>query len=431
MPIWTHVNSAFIESVLTCSAAWRFPTYARTFLRGEAEGTGCWPAPPLAEAGLLETLLRPLLPATFIEWRYFSVLASAFHGIVGMALFNPFNRFDHIAESGLLLIVAGVFDAPRSAARLQEQIVAGELRQLCWMHLFPTHCLDFAATGTTRLRAVHNGVRLHIEQPAAQQSTIKLSSDAGLELALSHTGLDNTAIAPCFAEDLARTPGAHWAVYNPSPIAKTSGEMRFSRQFFDHIADDGLPGSPSSVSAALRRAAAAGSYQVRWDDADGYYEHSFGVNPLPLHGWDFLFVPDAACKQGLVLQTYLGSRVLRYVEVLWQEAGTQRYTRFTAGQLQLSWREVYTDPAIQAKLPRKRIITARKPGLILEVENTITHQIPFLRPEKLSVRFFFISEQIGFCTWRLTDEQGRVLAAASEQPAGGEVAYGRLVLARS
>jgi hypothetical protein len=96
----------------------------------------------------------------------------------------------------------------------------------------------------------------------------------------------------------------------------------------------------------------------------------------------------------------------------------------------LTWDDAYLDADVQARLPLKRRITARKPGLRLEVENTIPLQIPFLRPEKLAVRHFFISEQIAFCSWRLTDDAGHILAEAHEQPAGGELAHFRLRVPR-
>lgn len=419
------VNPDFLQPVLASSAAWRFPAYARSFLQQPAPGT-----PSLRGTDWPGRLLWPLLPVAFVEWRYYSVLAPEFHGIVGLALFNPFNRLASLAESGLLCIVAGVFAAPRRAAELAQQASQGELQQLCWMHLFPTASLSFHEADALLLHAQHAGVRLEHSQLSTQHSRLTLCADSGLSLSLEHCGLPGSEIAPCFADDLRRLPAAHWIVYNPSPVAHTSGEINLTREFLASVGRGQASRFPDAASARLQQAADGGSFQTRWQAASGYYEHSFGLNPLSLHGWDFLFVPDAERGQGLVLQTYLNSMVLRYVEVLWQEQGRQCYTRFTADQMRLIWDDASLDPDVQARLPLKRRITARKPGLRLEVENSIPLQIPFLRPEKLAVRHFFISEQIAFCSWRLTDDSGRILAEAHEQPAGGEVAHFRLRVPR-
>lgn len=183
---------------------------------------------------------------------------------------------------------------------------------------------------------------------------------------------------------------------------------------------------PTIASPALARLVARDTCCARWDHGNGYYEHSFGLNPLPLHGWDFLFVPDAQRQQGIVLQTYQRSQTLRYLEVLWHDGAEQRYTRFSADQLHLVWEDTYLDPHIHVRLPRKRVIVAHKPGLQLELENTILHQIPFLRPATPAVRHFFISEQIGVTNWRLMDDAGKLLVAVRDQPSGGEIAHGRL-----
>jgi hypothetical protein len=419
------VNPAFAATVLEPSAAWRFPAYARAFFSRDTETSG-QADPPLLTARWLNRTLKPLLPATYVEWRYFSIISPAFHGIVGLALFNPFQRFEQIAESGLLFILAGAFDVPPTADALHAQAARGALRHICWMHLFPTASLSLVGPDETTLRALHDGVRLDVGQLAPNHGTVHLSSESGLALSLSHTGLEGTAIEPCFADDLRRVAGAHWIVYNPSPIARTSGEIAMTRQFVRDLVPGQQSRWPSHASAALAGDPVAGSIDVHWQDANGYYEHSFGLNPLLLHGWDFLFVPNAERRQGLVLQTYLRSEVLRYIEVFWNEAGSQRYTRFTADQMRLEWHAAAPDPDIGVVLPGKRTLSARKPGLRLEVENTLPYQIPFLRPEKLAVRHFFISEQIGFCSWRLSDDSGRVLAEEHEQPAGGEVAHLRL-----
>ena len=88
-------------------ADWRWPVYQRLIHGRTDPERATAPALPVAP---------PLLPALgsagFIEWRYWSVLSEVFHGIVGLSLVNPEQRFAGIAEGGLLLIVAGVFDRP-------------------------------------------------------------------------------------------------------------------------------------------------------------------------------------------------------------------------------------------------------------------------------------------------------------------------------
>jgi hypothetical protein len=373
----------------------------------------------------LDQALRPLLTAAFVEWRYYSVISAAFHGIVCMAMFNPLGGFRRVAEGGLLLLVAGVFNSPRQADLMRQAEAHQQVRQLCWMHLFPLTSLHFTGPHTARLQARHDGIQLCAEQYSPQHAYLELCHPDGLELRFQHRGLEHTAIVPHTTDDFRRVPGAHWTVYNPSPIALTSGELTCTLPFLQHIAQQQSDTSINRVSAQLL-ANATNGYHTRWHDASGYYEHSFGINPLPLHGWDFLFVPDAARGQGLVLQTYVRSQSLRYIEMLWREAGKQCYTRFTADQFQLSWHDCAVDPAIGVPLPRKRTLRAHKPGLHLEVENNIPYQIAFLRTEKLAVRHFFIVEHIGFCSWQLTDDTGRILAEAYDQPAGGEIAHARL-----
>jgi hypothetical protein len=422
MALAAKINPDVLARVLASSEAWRFPAYARTFL---GRGT------PLLVPASSERLLRPWLPAAYVEWRYYSILAAGFHGIVGLALFNPFNRFAALAESGLLLIVAGVLDAPRRAAELRSLREQGELRQLCWMHLFPTTSLEFSNEGVETLRAAYAGVDLRVRNYTPQHSQVALRAEKVFALALEHRGLAGTEIAPCYADDLGGAPGEHWIVYNPSPIAQATGELRIAPPFLQRLEAAGQVGPfPNFVSPALRREITRAGYVAHWHKASGYYEHSFGVRPLLLHGWDFLFAPDVERQQGLVLQTYRNSRTLRYVEVFWQEDGQFRYTRFTADELHLDWPAAFTDPDTGTRLPAWRTLTAQRPGLRLEVTNHIPHHVPFLRPEKPAVRHFFISEQIGFCHWRLSDGAGRVLAEAHDQPAGGEVAHARLRVPR-
>jgi hypothetical protein len=164
---------------------------------------------------------------------------------------------------------------------------------------------------------------------------------------------------------------------------------------------------------------------LRWDGANGYAEHSVGVRPLPLQGWDFLFVPSLDAGASLVLQTYRGSRALRYLEACWLDQGVPRHHRFQASRFRLDWAESAFDPILGVRRPLRRTITASDAGLRLRLDSRVLHRIPLLRPHRLAVRHFFISEEIGVADWRLSDRSGRVLAEVSQQPCGGELAHVR------
>jgi hypothetical protein len=75
--------------------------------------------------------------------------------------------------------------------------------------------------------------------------------------------------------------------------------------------------------------------------------------------------------------------------------------------------------------PVTRQIKAQAEGLRLTLHNRVLHRLPLLRRHKLAVRHFFISEEIGLADWTLSDNAGRVLAAAEGQRCGGELAHFR------
>jgi hypothetical protein len=224
---------------------------------------------------------------------------------------------------------------------------------------------------------------------------------------------------------LGRVAGSHWQVGCPSPVALCDGELTLTSGFLA-----GLPTAPgggdSFASKALRSRIGSGDGRFRWQRASGYYEHSLGVRPLPLHGWDFLFVPDAAARRSLVMQTYPGSRDLCYVDCCWEEDGRWRRQRFTVAGSALRWAETCDDPVLGVTRPTRRVIEAEAGGLRLRVDNRILHRIPLLRPRRAVVRHFFISEEIGVADWQLCDTDGRVLVDAQAQPCGGELAHRRL-----
>ncbi|NDJ51601.1 MAG: hypothetical protein GYB68_00785 [Chloroflexi bacterium] len=417
MAVLPPPNSDFVQPTLLCSTPWRYPYYNDAF---QANGTA------LLSGGLWKGLMRPLLPALYIEWRYYSVISKAFHGIVGLALVNPHNRFAAIAESGVLVILVGVINSPRDSANFVAQLGTPQHREICWMHMFPTASCAFDDPQEGSLAAHHEGVSLRIDHPSTQKAIIKLGSESGLAVDLTHSGVLGSEIPPALAEDLRRVPAAHWTVYCPSPLAESTGSITLSSEFAKEITSSPDALNPNSISGSLVDDIGSGDLTLEWQQASGYYEHSFGINPLPLHGWDFLFAPDFARKQSIVLQTYPRSQQLRFLEVLWSQDDQLRYARFDAQHLKLDWAESALDPLIGVKLPTKRVIRAKQYGLRIEVENRIVYQIPLLRPHKLAVRHFFISEQIAFTDWQLSDQNGHILAQATDHPSGGELAHVRL-----
>ncbi len=298
------------------------------------------------------------------------------------------------------------------------------------MHLLPTAACGFDEPRPGWLRAADAHCRIELDQHAASEADLRIDSVSGLRLRLSHRGLPQTAIEPVLGADLdrgfARLIGSHWLVHCPSPVAICDGEIRMEPATLAALADAPGGAADSYATPALRARVDAGERMFHWQRASGYYEHSFGIRPLPLHGWDFLFIPDAERGQSVVLQTYRGSRALRYVEVCWQQDGQPRYQRFGADCLQLTWTETTHDQHLGARRPLRRLIRAEADGLRLQVDNRVLHRIPLLRHQRLAVRHFFISEEIGVADWTLRDARGSVIAEAVNQPCGGELAHFRL-----
>ncbi|MBK5930198.1 hypothetical protein [Halochromatium salexigens] len=407
---------------------------------------------PIAPPSLLG-----LARASFVEWRYFSVLSQAFHGIVGLALVNPDRRFARIAEGGLLLIVAGVIDRrplPRTAAAGAEADAgsragahadtgtdagtgppfADDVAELCWMHLIAPASCQFDQPGgssltTANLRAGDAHCHLELAQADAARAELHIEAGAGLKVHLSHVGLPDTVLPSALDAGLdgwlGRALGAHWQVQCASPVARADGELILQPGLLSGLAHGPGGDQPSYASAALRARLRAGDVRVAWQGADGYAEHSFGIRPLPLQGWEFLFVPKAETGEALVLQTYPGSQALRYLEVCWQQDGKARKHRFGAEALRLEWVEQVFDPVLGVRRPLRRRIEAEADGLRLTLENRVLHHIALLRRERFAVRHFFISEEIGVADWRLSDDSGRVLAEVHGQPCGGELAHRR------
>lgn len=394
--------------------------------------TAGWVWPGLATAGRGQTTRSALRSASVIEWRYYAVLSPAFHGIVGLAVVNPQQRFARMAESGLLVIVAGVLGRPplpATATAPGEPLLTPSPAALCWMHLFPIDACSFDARGSGSVTAGDAECCIAVAHDDPAAADIEIEANAGLLLRLSHVGLAGTALPAARGRDFpgplgSGWLGAHWTVDCPAPVAVTDGSLALGSKLLEPLAAG--PGSePGYATPALRERVAAGANHWTWQGAAGYYEHSFGIRPLPLHGWDFLFAPDVERHQGVVLQTYRGSRALRYLDVCWQQAGEHRHQRFDAASLDLSWRESVQDPVLGVRRPVIRQMEAAADGLRLQLTNRVLHRIPLLRHGQLAVRHFFISEEIGVADWTLTDSRGTVLASARGQPCGGELAHFR------
>lgn len=402
---------ALSRAVMASDSAWRWPAYAQA-LRPRAEA-------PLPGGAGWRRLLQPMLAASYIEWRYYSVLADAFHGIVGLALVNPRQRFSSIAESGLLVILAGAFDRPPMTAGL---LPTDGAQTLCWMHLFAVADCRFDQPRAGCVSARDEHCRLTLQQQGPACTDLRLETGLDLALQLTHRGLPGAGIAPVAGNDLRRLPGCHWIVHCAAPVAATSGEIELGPRLDQALAQARHQGAGAYAAPSLLARARGQSGTWRWQDADGYYEHSYGIQPLPLHGWDFLFIPDANRGRSVVLQTYCGSRQLRYVDVCWRDGGQTRHHRFDAAGLSLDWSEQRRDPVLGVSCPLRRLIRAEAPGLRLRVDNRVLQRIPLLRSRRFAVRHFFISEEIGVADWTLSDDRGRIIAEARNQPCGGELA---------
>lgn len=397
---------------LRADAHWRWPRY-RDWIHG-----GRWPAG--AES---EPVSRPrsvaLAAASFVEWRYYAVLSSEFHGIVGLALVNPERRFAAVAEGGLLLIIAGSFGRDGASA--------SEPAALCWMHLFESAACRFDAAGAGALDADDGRCRVALRLHDAAQAVLEIESQAGIALRMEHRGLPGAGLAPVLGQDLDRPVAGlfsgHWMVRCPSPMARCDGEIRLGADLLVGLAAAPGGAADSYATQALRDRVKGGECRFRWSAANGYAEHSFGVRPLPLQGWDFLFVPSAETGEALVMQTYRGSRMLRYLEVCWRQDGVIRHHRFDADNLELDWPEHALDPVLGVRRPLRRRVEATDAGLHLSLESRVLHRIALLRRHRLAVRHFFISEEIGVADWHLTDASGRQLAEVKAQPCGGELAH--------
>jgi hypothetical protein len=378
-----------------------------------------------------KSVLNKNSAAAFIEWRYFSILSPDFHGICGFSLFNPQHHFPQFAEGGLIVIVAGAMDRAVEKIRNNRFYRVGEeldcLQELCFMHVFPMESVIFYGDERQNVSAQYNGIEVKIEMHDLQSATVQLEMEGGISLILEHKALTGSPnLTPVTAVDFRTVPGAHWTIFNPSPISQVSGSIKIRPGLLQLCERAPNSYNPNFISPLLAERLNNGYVKVEISEAAGYYEHSYGMNPMPLHGWDFLFAPCLTKKAGIVLQTYRGSAQSSYLEVVWQQDDQSWKTlHIPQSQCQIDWVESSWSPALRVHVPRKRVIKAQIDGYLVEIENKIFGEIPFIRAKTPVVRHFFISEEISQTSWRVKDSTGKALVEVSDVLSGGETARGR------
>jgi hypothetical protein len=400
-------STQFLQKIANLGAVWRYPYYHELF-----HEKGCFSALSRSENRILSAIrsacslpFRSFAKASFIEWRYYSIISKEFHGIFGAAIFNPENHLRHVAESGLLIIVAGVAGGAEAAVPVS--------KDFCWMKLFPMDSLNFVEGANVGVVGEHNSVSLQMRQVSDSHSFVELSGIGAPTVHLESEGLSGFGIPPQLGRDVSFFPGTHWIVNNSAPVARTSGTLSLSAGLGSMSGEQKFPNYISKGVDSHRE------YSL---NGDGYYEHSFGMNPMPMHGWDFCFVPNVKDGNSLVMQTYRNSKELRYIDVHWTEEGSVKCLRFDASCLSYEWEKCFRHQDMKMEVPSERVIRGAVDGYTLEARNRILHQVPFLRPEKFFVRHFHISEEISLTSWTLKDSNGNVVCEVRDQPSGGETA---------
>jgi hypothetical protein len=406
----------FVKAISDMGVLWRYPYYMewmrrKSFLR--ETGAACNPALSVLRSWFSKPL-RSFAKASFIEWRYYSLISKDFHGILGVCLFNPERRLSLLAEGGLLVIVAGA--SPGNAAVCDSQLSPADM---CWMKMFPAETLRIVESQGARLECSHDGVQFEVENSKSGASRVRLSGEKNPHLDLVLTPFKDSGLSPVMGHDVSGFPGAHWTVHNMAPMATISGVLSMSNDFVENLPLKGVsyPDFVSDPRSFVRHLSL---------DGVGYYEHSYGMNPMPFHGWDFFFVPNPKDGNSLVMQTYQNSSELRYVDVHWTENGRLRHLRFEGSELSVIWEKKHRSREMKMLVPEERVVRAESGGYSLEVRNRVSRRIPFLRQKKFFVRHYYISEEIGTTSWVLRDSRGAVLCEVVDMPSGGETASRRI-----
>jgi hypothetical protein len=287
------------------------------------------------------------------------------------------------------------------------------------MKVFPTETLVVSESLGARIECIHEGVRFELINSHDGKSEVTISGDQGPSLHLQVEPVDNAGLPPVTGRDVSRFPGAHWTVHNVAPMARTSGIVSFGNDLLSRL--------PTKIGAPTGFVSCRESFSQPLSlEGAGYYEHSFGVNPMPFHGWDFCFVPNPFEGNSLVMQTYRNSKKLKYVDVHWTESGKIRHMHFDAASIDVVWQKSVRSSDMKVIVPEERLIKATSNGYTLEVKNSVSRRIPFLRQEKFFVRHYYISEEIGKTSWTLRAPGGAVLCDVVDRPSGGETAARRV-----
>jgi hypothetical protein len=430
-----NIHSEFLSSISTPNLSWRWPAYqgwlARKDFCSPSNGIDSATSAPVWWNAIPEPLLQKFRSAAFIEWRYYSIISHAFHGICGFSLFNPENHFAQMSEGGLIAIVAGALEGGAMTLLKSGSQPGPEqmerIKEFCFMHVFPMESVIFYGDQRQNVSAKHQGVELRIEQIDLQTADITLEMEGGLSFKIRHQAVEGCPVlAPVTGIDFKTIPGAHWTIFNPSPVARVTGDLMIRPGLLNHC--ENAPGThnPNFISLPLAESLFDGYLKVNLSDAAGYYEHSFGLNPMPLHGWDFVFVPSPDAKAGLVLQTYRGSQQATYLEVLWADLhGQWKTLHIPQSSLEIEWTETSWHPVMRVHVPRRRVIRAEHDGYKIEISNQVLGEIPFVRAHSPVVRHFFISEELSVTSWKVVDRDGKVCVDVKDALSGGETARGR------
>ena len=381
--------------------SWRWPHYKR--LMSQCLGSSNLPLtddvvgwPPGVPAVRLGKAWSALTQASFIEWKYYAFLNPSFHGIVGLSLYNPDQRFSRLAEGGLLVVVAG-------------QAGDNHPHPFVVMRLLPTAALE--GLDGAQLRARHKGLDLDLfDDTREERSTIRLEIAGELSL-LATVSNTSPPLDPLVARSKSPLPLGHWVVHNRVPAGRSSGSLQMT------------PASSTGRPAIT----------ARWEESSAYFEHSWGLHPLPWQGWDFMFAagkasqPDETPEAWAALQSYKDMPDLKRLDLGWTDASTaaQHASSFRCDELNITWPEQDYDVPLAAWVPRRRVLSGRNQDYQVRLENIIDTTLRFLRPETFAVRCFFIAEQLGRVRWTLTSHSGQLVAQSPWMRAGGEVAYAR------
>lgn len=429
------LNRDFLSTLSRPELSWRWPFYQNWLTREDfcvaTDETAQSTERPLWWKALPSAVIDKFRSTAFIEWRYYAIVSHQFHGICGFSLFNPENHFAQMSEGGLIAIVAGALENAALALSKSDgkdgQEHFGRIKEFCFMHVFPMDTVIFYGPQRQHVRASHQNIELRIEQIDLQTAEIFIEMEGGLSLKIVHKAVSGCpALAPVTGTDFRTIPGAHWTVFNPSPVAEVSGSIVVRPGLLNTSENSPGSHSPNFISPPLAQRLFDGYVKVQLDKEAGYYEHSFGLNPMPLHGWDFVFVPSPKSKSGLVLQTYRGSQQVTYLEVLWEnQDGKWQTLHVPQSDFKVEWSETSWHPVMRVHVPRNRIIRAQHAGYSIEITNTVLGEIPFIRSHSPVVRHFFISEELSLTSWKVTDSKGRVCVEVKDALSGGETARGR------